>query len=275
MNRCQAGLAHFGPSWPEKDRPVKKRAVFLLSCLALLAAARPARADRRIFAYTYPYMTLPQGSFELEHYLDLGLNNWDNPATPTRERDWTHPSWQHQVEFEYGITDRLDFGFYNVFKQDPFGTMRFDGVKMRSRYRFADPGVHPVDIATYLEFSYFGDEIEIEQKLIASKILGRVEISFNGTIEEGLELGPQEWEYLVTPSLGVGYHLLPGFALTLEYVGRMLIAEEKVAYFASYVGPGLSVAAGPFYWTLAGEWQLGKRSDMPAVQVRSLLGIVF
>jgi len=255
---------------------VKRIAVFASALACALAVASPARADRRIFAFTYPYMTLPKGSFELEHYLDLGLNNWDNPATPdVIERDWTKPAWQHQVEFEYGITDRLDFGFYNVFTQDPYGAMRFDGVKARSRYRFADPGVHPVDVGTYLEFSYFGDEIEIEQKIILSKILGRVEIAFNGTIEEGLELGNQEWEYLVTPSLGVGYHLTPGFALTVEYVGRIKIEEEKVDYFVSYLGPGLSVAAGPFYWTLASEWQLGKRSSLAAIQVRSLLGIVF
>jgi hypothetical protein len=249
-----------------------------LSAFVLAAAstlASEARADRRIFAFTYPYMTLPKGSFELEHYLDLGLNNWDNPATPEVEHDWTKPAWQHQVEFEYGITDRLDFGFYNVFIQDPFGSLRFDGIKARSRYRFADPGVYPIDVGAYLEFSYFGDEIEIEQKLILSKILGHVEIAFNGTVEEGFELGNKEWEYLVTPSLGVGYHLSPGFALTLEYVGRLQIAEENVEYYVSYLGPGMSVAAGPFYWTLASEWQLGKRSSVAAIQVRSILGITF
>lgn len=253
-----------------------RRAVMSVIVLAAMSAlASEARADRRIFAFTYPYMTLPKGSFELEHYLDLGLNNWDNPATPAVERDWTKPAWQHQVEFEYGITDRLDFGFYNVFVQDPFGTLHFDGIKARSRYRFADPGVHPIDVGAYLEFSYFGDEIEIEQKVILSKILGHVEIAFNGTVEEGLELGNKDWEYLLTPSLGVGYHLSPGFALTLEYVGRLQIAEENVDYYVSYLGPGMSVAAGPFYWTLASEWQLGKRSSVAAIQVRSLLGITF
>jgi len=254
---------------------VNKTALFASVLACALAVASPARADRRIFAFTYPYMTPPKDTFELEHYLDLGLNNWDNPATSEVERDWTKPAWQHQVEFEYGITDRLDFGFYNVFKQDPFGTLKFDGIKARSRYRFADPGVHPVDVGAYLEFSYFGDEVEIEQKLILSKILGRVEIAFNGTIEEGYEIHAKEVDYKITPSLGVGYHLTPGFALTVEYVGRMKIEEEKVEYFASYLGPGLSVAAGNFYWTLASEWQLGKRSNLAAIQARSLLGITF
>ena len=61
---------------PESQRkvyPVKECAATILCLATVLACAGEARADRRIFAYTYPYMTLPGGSFELEHYLDLGL----------------------------------------------------------------------------------------------------------------------------------------------------------------------------------------------------------
>lgn len=250
-------------------------------CFALVAgltlAARPARADRRIFAYTYPYMTLPQGSFELEHYLDLGLRGptvtWDHALPPGTVNDFSHPTWLHQVELEYGITDRLDFGFYNVFEQDPAGVFKFDGVKLRSRYRFSDPGVHLVDSAAYLELVYFGDELEIEQKLIFSKILGHVEIAFNATGEEELEFASKEWEYVLTPSLGVGYHFTPALAVGLEYVGQLRIADGGVDYFVSYLGPCLSVASGPFYWTLAAEPQLGTRTSLAAVQVRSVFGI--
>jgi len=253
---------------------------FSICTVLLVALALPlaARADRRIFAYTYPYMTLPKGSLEMEHYLDLGLRGptvaWDGPVSPTAPVDYTHPTYLHQVELEYGITDRLDFGFYNVFAQDPSGVFKFDGVKLRSRYRFGDPGLHFVDPAVYLEFVYFGDEIEIEQKLILSKILGKVEVAFNLTLEEELELGAKEWEYVVLPSVAIGYHFTPGFAVGLEYVGRMQIEEEEVESYVSYLGPCISVASGPFYWTLAAEPQLGRRTSMAAVQIRSILGIV-
>jgi hypothetical protein len=252
-----------------------RRAV--MSVIVLAAASTVtgvAHADRRIFAYTYPYMTLPKDSLELEHYLDLGLNNWDNPSTPALERDWTKPSWRHMVEFEYGITDRLDFGFYNVFKQDPFGTLKFDGVKARSRYRISDPGVHAVDTALYGEFSYFGDKVEVEQKLIMSKILGRVEVVFNGTVKEAYAMKVKAWEYMLAPALAIGYHVSNSLALGAEYTGRATIQAGEMDYFASYLGPALSVARGPFYWTLGAQWQLGKRADMPSIQVRSLLGIV-
>jgi hypothetical protein len=259
---------------------VKRFAVCLSLFLSLflpMLVAGPALADRRIFAYTYPYMTLPQGSFEIEHYLDLGLRGptvaWDGEPSANAPNDFTHPTWLHQVELEYGITDRLDFGFYNVFQQEPAGDLKFEGAKVRSRYRFGDPGLHVVDPAVYLEFVYFGDEIEIEEKLILSKILGPVELSFNATLEQEAELGSKEWEYVFMPSLAVGYHFSPAFAVGLEYVGRMQVAEEDVEYFVSYLGPSLSVAGGPFYWTLAAEAQLGRRTSLAAVQIRSVFGI--
>lgn len=243
----------------------------------MVGFALPARADRRIFAYTYPYMTLPQGSFELEHYLDLGLKGptvaWEGPSATASERGWTHPTWQHQVELEYGITDRLDFGLYDVFQQDANAGLQFEGTKLRTRYRFADPGVYPVDLGAYLELAYFGDEIEIEQRLILSKILGRVEIALNLMGAEALELEGREWEYLLLPSLGIGYHFAPTFAAGLEYVGRMVIEEDEVEYYASYVGPTVSVASGPFYWTLTAQAQLGHET-LAGVQIRSLFGIV-
>ncbi len=243
---------------------------------ALGISANTARADRRIFGYTYPYMTLPGGSFEVEHYLDLGLKGttvaWEGPTTTAVERDWTHPTWQHQIELEYGITDRLDFGFYNVFQQDAAGDLHFEGVKLRSRYRFADPGVHPVDTSLYLEYVYFGEAMEIEQRLILSKILGRVEIAFNLTGEEELELGAKEWEYFILPSLGIGYHFAPSFAAGLEYVGRVRIEEDEADY-VSYLGPVVSVASGPFYWTVTAQAQLAHKS-LAGVQIRSVFGIV-
>jgi hypothetical protein len=259
---------------PRKDRFVNRALLALAGIATLLATAGQARADRRIFAYTYPYMTLPKDSLELEHYLDLGLNNWDNPATPALERDWTKPSWRHMVEFEYGITDRLDFGFYNVFKQDPFGTFKFDGVKARSRYRISDPAVHAIDTALYGELSYFGDKVEVEQKLILSKILGQVEVVFNGTAKEVYAMNAKQWEYMLTPAMAIGYHLSNSLALGAEYTGRAKFKSGEMDYFASYLGPAISFARGAFYWTLGAQWQLGKRADMPSIQVRSLLGIV-
>ncbi len=237
--------------------------------------AGEARADRRIFGWTYPYMTLPQGVLELEHYLDIKLNGYDDPSTDKVERDWNEVDWQHQVEFEYGITDKLDFGFYNVFSQKPFGNFGYKGAKVRSRYRFADEGVLAIDPAIYVEFAYYGAEIKIEQMLILSKKLGKFELSLNIKGEQELVLDDNSWEFEVIPMFGAGYHINNHVAVGIEYYGKAKFKEGDFDYFASYLGPTVSFAGRGFFWTLAAQPQLGTDKDRAAVQIRSLFGARF
>ena len=121
-----------------------------------------ASADRRIFGRTYPYMTLPKGGFETELYLDADIKRTDDPDTWLIENGY-RPSWVLQLEFEYGITDRLDFGFYTVFRQKAYKDFELRGVKLRSRYRLFDEGVLPVDLAFYLEVVYYSNEVKLEE----------------------------------------------------------------------------------------------------------------
>jgi hypothetical protein len=53
----------------------------------------------------------------------------------------------------------------------------------------------------------------------------------------------------------------------------MKIEEEEVERFVNDAGPCLSVAKGSFYWTVAAEAQLGRKTDVADVQIRSVLGI--
>lgn len=248
--------------------------VALICTLATLVSAE-GRADRHIFGYTYPYQTLPQGTLELEHYLDAGINDWENPDVSQPERDWSRVNWRHQLEFEYGITDRMDFGFYNVLSQAPYGTLRYDGVKLRSRYRFAEQGELVVDPAVYFEVAYLGDEVKAEEMLILSKRIGRLELSFNAKVEQAYSTREEAWEFEAQPLFGVGYHFNNSVALGLEYVGKFEIEDGEFEHVASYAGPALSVAGGPFYWTVAMQSQLGSRASVAAYQVRSLFGAVF
>ncbi len=252
-----------------------KHPILSLSLVAfgLFLALPEAKADRRIFGYTYPYMTLPKGAFELEHYLDMDLNGWDDPNTPKTEHEWTEVDWRHQVEFEYGITDNLDFGLYNVFSQKPYENFAYDGLKLRSRYRFGERGEYGLDPAIYSEVGYFGDEVKLEQMLILSKVIDKWELSFNLKGEQEYKIKDKEWEFEVLPLFGFGYHFNEHVALSLEYYGQLKIEEGEIEYYANYFGPALSVAGGPFFWTLAVQPQLGARDSIAAVQIRSLFGI--
>ena len=112
------------PRFPDGWRP---RALLVAVCLCLLLPAS-ARADRRIFPFTYGYMTLPGGGFEIEHYLDAKLKRFDDPATDGKVENDLGVDWRHQLELEYGITDRWDFGLYNVFEQKQHQDFAYRGV---------------------------------------------------------------------------------------------------------------------------------------------------
>ena len=81
-------------------------AASLTFALVVGALATPARATPRSLPFTYPYDTLPEGSSEIEQYVDY---------VPTKVLASTgSPVWygvsQFQTEYEYGITHRLELG---------------------------------------------------------------------------------------------------------------------------------------------------------------------
>lgn len=245
-----------------------------LALLAVTLLGVEARGDRRIFARSYPYMTLPEGGFEIEHYLDVGLTRVDDPSTSRIESKFM-PSWTTQVEFEYGITDRLDFGFYSVFRQKAFEDFKFRGVKVRSRYRFLDEGVLPVDPAVYMEIAYYGDEVKFEQILIVARRFGKLESSVNFKFEEKIKYGGPETVFVFEfiPSVGIGYHFNNHVSLALEYYGKLEVEHGEAEEFDSYLGPTVSVAGKHFFWTVLLATKLNGIDESAEFQVRSLFGI--
>ncbi|MBW2527542.1 MAG: hypothetical protein JRI23_25395 [Deltaproteobacteria bacterium] len=249
-------------------------AVALLTCwLTPLSAS----ADRKIFAHTYPYGTLPAGALELEHYLDAAFDEVDDPATEDVEEGLLRPSWTHQVEVEMGLTDRLDLGFYNVARQKPFESFEYRGVKLRSRYRFGDEGDFLLDPAVYLEAAYFGDEIKFEQRSILAKRFGALEASLNLKFEQEFKLKPDktEFELLFIPSFGLGYHITEHVALAAEYLGRMKVEHGELEYFAHYLGPVVSVAGRTFWWTIGVHPELNAVEERPDLLARSVFALMF
>ncbi len=247
--------------------------IVTMSCLLL---PLEASADRRIFARTYPYMTLPAGGFEVEHYLDADLRRVDDPATALIENGY-RPSWTMQVEFEYGITDRLDFGFYTVFRQKAYDDFALRGAKLRSRYRLLDEGVLPVDLALYLELVYYGDEVKLEEIFILARKFGKVEAAVNFKLEEEFAFeGPEtEFEFEFVPSAAVGYHLTPRLALALEWYGVLEVEHGEAEGFINFLGPAVSVAGNHFFWTFLLAAQLNEVEDGVGFQARSLFGVQF
>jgi hypothetical protein len=266
-------------------------------CCALLGGsllvAAEARANPRPLPFTYPYATMPEGGAELEQYLDLTPVKKYNDDRTKRVFDGNY---KLQTEFEYGITDHLELGLYLVFVQDApvqgDPTMKFDGTKQRLRYRIAEEGVLPVDIALYFEVAELHDEFELEQKVIVAKRFGLLKLITNFWVE-------QEWErdksaqLFLNPTVGATYQLDPRFSAGLEYWGRGQLANEaakngadpsSVEYFNAsfhhYLGPAVLFSFGKLWWSTAAYLRLDemKRTGQVGdaygkVWIRSVVGV--
>jgi hypothetical protein len=94
--------------------------------------------------------------------------------------------------------------------------LRFDGVKQRLRYRFADAGVWPVNVAIYGEVAELANEIELEAKIILDRRIGRWHLMANLWGErEFYYSGRREW--VANPTGGVAFEVAPAFHVGVEY----------------------------------------------------------
>ena len=111
----------------------------------------------------------------------------DPAGDPTKGRLY-EPRYVLQTEFEYGVTDHTELGFYQVFQAEPKdggdNALKFDGFKWRVRHRFAEAGQWPVDVAVYVELETMHDEISLEEKLLLSKRFGDLRVMTNLWIEQ-------------------------------------------------------------------------------------------
>src|SRR5688500_8372779 len=119
-----------------------------VAALAVMVALLPAlaHADRRGFDFTYEYATQPASGVELEVYNTQGLDGVN--AERAADRD---SAWQHRAQVEYGVTDRFDLALAQVFEQIDLEGARYAATVVRARYRFAERGEWPVDIAAIVE----------------------------------------------------------------------------------------------------------------------------
>ncbi len=230
--------------------------------LALVVAAPEAGANPHPLPFSYPYQTLPKGKIEVEEIADF------IPMRVAREKDdgtrdaVTSLRSRLQTELELGITDRLELGLYFQFQQGASAdtpALRFDGMKQRLRYRFAEEGDLPVDIGLYFEVAEFHNEIEIEEKLLLSRRFGYLTTVANLWVEQEYYFQAREWKLLYNPTVGAHYELSPSFMLGLEYWarGRFDKVEPSAGQAASdspsgarhFLGPTVLLQSGEAWWS--------------------------
>jgi len=204
-------------------------AAVVAASMATAALAPDAHANPRPLPFTYQSESLAQGTGEVEQFIDFVpvrvLNGAANPA-------WYNAT-QLQTEIEYGVTDKLELAIYFMFvpsvgadrsMTQPTLTMG-NGMSQRLRYRFADPGAWPVDVAVYGEVTENEREIELEAKVILQRRFGRLRLITNLWAErEFYFTGEQEW--VLNPTAGATVELSPRFHIGLEAVEDLLADLE-------------------------------------------------
>lgn len=238
----------------------KITAVFLASLLGAACVSEDAHADRRSYVWTYEYQTLPKGHGEVEFYL----------TEEQKDIDTARPNiWKPWVELEYGVTDHFDVSMYQQLKQSntvSSSTFKYDGFKIRGRYRVSERGKLPADILFYLEYIRPGDFKEpnkLEEKLVIAKDIGNFNISYNQIFEQELKSGGEiEYGYAV----GVNYEITPSFKIGVESKGNY--TNRKY-----YIGPTIGWASSRFWVSIGALAGLNERSD--DLQARVIVGVPF
>jgi opacity protein-like surface antigen len=264
-----------------------------LLALAILLVPAAVSANPKALPYTYGYPTTPAGDLELEQYIDVvpmkvarELANGDLESTTALRYDL-------QTEFEIGITDRLELGFYLVARQGGNADapqLRLRGIKQRIRYRFAEAGEWPVDVGVYLEIAEYFNELEFEQKLLLSKRFDRLVVSANLWVEQEYYFTDDDWKFIYNPSIGASYELAPAVAVGLEYWMRGRFDDVSPAEVADggdvttgtrhYLGPTVRLQKGEYWMTVGAYARLDALGDAAVVgdpfgkmSIRVILGL--
>lgn len=230
-----------------------KRCAWLL--LSTLLWPSTGATNPRPLPFSYIHETLAQGDAELEQYVDL---------TPLRAYSasgaavWYGAS-QFQTEFEYGITDRLELGLYVTYApSDPAYSLTptmflGNGIKQRLRYRLAETGAWPIDVALYGEVAENEREIELEAKIILQRHFGRLRLVGNAWVEREFYYdGEREW--VLNPTLGAVFEVTPSVQPGLEYWVRAEYPDGDTRRVFNhgphhYLGPTLLLQMGRLWWS--------------------------
>ena len=226
-----------------------------LAVLFGLAAVSPVRADQRNYVWTYEYGTLAKGNAEIEFY----------QTAVTKDKDVRSAAdWTQQLELEYGITDHLDVGIYQVYEQAAdTSSLTYAGFKAKVRYRIAEKNALPLDILLYAEHeeSTTGENI-LEGKLVLAKDLGKWNVAYNQIYERKYVSGKGEHEY----AAGVNYEVAPWFHVGVKSKGSFSEGEYAA-------GPTLAWSGNRIWANVGAVFAMNSKTNDR--EVRFLMGIPF
>jgi hypothetical protein len=240
-------------------RPRLSHLAFASTFAAASLCSAAARATPRPLPFTYTADTLGEGESEVEQYVDL--TPVKATSTLSGKSVW-YTATQFQTEFEHGITDSLELGLYVAFQPTPgdaytnVATLtEGTGFKERLRYRLADAGEWPVDVALYGELVEYETEFEIEAKVILERRFGKLRLAANAWAEREFYYAQNQKDWVINPTIGVTYQVTTAFHAGVEGWLRAELPDPAPhpRPFSvgpnEFVGPALMFDLGHLWWS--------------------------
>jgi len=251
----------------------------------LAAPAARARADERVFTYSYEPKVLPKDALEFEQWATLRAG----------KEDGVFSRWDLRTEFEYGLLDQLTTALYLNFEslhidrdEEQVDEFEFKGLSSEWKWKFLDPTADPIGVLGYFEATTNFEDVELEEKLVLGKNFDRVVLAFNAICEQEWEFENEETEteLAVEFTAGVAYRFTDRFALGLEAREVNVFPDmENLEHAAVFLGPTLHYNTNRWWATLTflpqvaglrGDTQDGLNLDeFERMEVRLIFGIHF
>ena len=242
----------------------------LAASASLALWTSPSEADLRDYLLNQGYSTAERGEFEVETFNDLHLHRANHSDTYASN---------HEVELEYGLTDHFQLAGYAVWAWEQGAPVAYDQWKAEVKYRLADAGTLPLDLAVYLEYANQNgsppdDSDTVEGKVILSKDWRQWNATVNLVAEKQIQHASAaafEWtaglNYGWTPRLSTGLELQETLGTRHDFG---LHRTEHELYLMPTIGwsptPHSKILIGPAF---------GLTRATDDVQIRTMVAIEF
>jgi hypothetical protein len=264
---------------------------FFIVLVGSVALATVSVASQRRFTYTQESGVIARGQVELEPQTTL----------LTGKEDY-YTSFEQRIEFEIGLTSRLQTSLYlnlhatTEMADSSLGTdAGFDGISSEWKLKLRDPVADPFGLGLYLELSAATGEVEVETKVILDKRAGNWLGAFNASVEP-------EWEFIQKDGtndvesnlelkyefdLAGTYFVKPSTSVGIEVRNHNLhISSEDYDHSVLFAGPVVSYSSEAWWATLTVMPQIAKlkgsaideghslvTSELTKLEVRMIFGV--
>ena len=269
-----------------------KRTITLIF-LILTGLFNVVQAQDRHFSWTYESTTLPKGAIDVEPWVTFSSG-----------RDHYYNKYESRLEFETGLTDRLQTALYLNTSHETKAILNEDGEVIglgestgfsfsnEWKLNLINPSVNPFGLGLYGEYGISTDEVELEFKLLLDKKTPKsilaynlvTELEFEKEFEEEAGEGEieTEKEFIIENDLAYMYMFKPNIGLGAEVRNHNEFVEGEWEHAALFAGPTLFYSQKNFFAIINVLPQIGdlkngglELHDHAKFNGRILLGVSF